>query len=325
MNGITQVSSTSSLTLAALALAGDESSAVSPATQSTQVAGLFGISRETNRLAAEYVRSQRDNIDAAARASGISPYAIGAVMFQEARNYDTVDEMFDVKARAFVQADPGSAAATAAGIDLQDAAVGLSQDGTIDTVSFGPAQIQLRNVRALIEQGYLPKPAGYDTDPTRATLALALDPSQAPYVVAAHLRRVSDDWVARGGTTDIRSNPEAQYKLLTQLYSQYSPGESRANPNPDLRTSRLNESGQDAVANFSVIRKALYTDSPIHGFEGQRLPAEQRYDRNDPLQGLPGRRLSSVDLPEDLGVSGRAAPTPQLATLMNLPTVLFAN
>jgi hypothetical protein len=29
---------------------------------------------------------------------------------------------------------------------------------------------------------------------------------------------------------------------------------------------------QDAVANFSVIRKALYTNSPIYGFEGQRLP-----------------------------------------------------
>jgi hypothetical protein len=37
------------------------------AAQPTQVVGLFGISQDTNRLAAEWVRSQRDNIAAASR------------------------------------------------------------------------------------------------------------------------------------------------------------------------------------------------------------------------------------------------------------------
>ncbi len=291
----------------------------------TQVAGLFGISRDTNRLAAEYVRSQRDNINAAAQASGVSPWAIGAVLFQEARNYDGFDADFDNKARAFLATTPGTAEATAAGIELQDAAVGLAQDSTINTVSFGPAQIQLRNVKALVDQGYLAKPANYDSDPLRATLELATNPSQAPYVAAAHLRRVADDWVARGGTPDIRSNPETQYKLLTQLYSQYSPGESRPNPSPDLRTGNLNESGQDAVANFSVIRKALYTDSPIYGFEGQRLPADLRYNPQDPLQGLPGRRLqSSAEDTPPLTAQARSAPSPGLATDMGLREVLFS-
>jgi hypothetical protein len=258
--------------------------------QPQQVAGLFGISRETNQLAAEWIRSQRGNIEQAAKQNGVSPWAIGAVMFQEARNYNRdfgLDADFDSKASAWVNAAPNTPAATAAAIDLQDSAVGVTQDGTIETASFGPAQIQLRNVKALVDSGYLAKPAGYDQDPTRAALALSLDRNQTANLVGAQLRRISDDWIARGGTDRIRTDPQAQYKLLTQLYSQYTPGQSPANPNPNLSTSKLNESGQDAVANFSVIRKALYTNSPIYGFEGQRLPAELRYNPNNPLEGLP--------------------------------------
>jgi hypothetical protein len=297
------------------------------AAQPTQVAGLFGISQDSNRQAAEWVRSQRDNIAAAAQRNGVSPWAIGAVMFQEARNYNRdfgLDGDFDSKARAFVNATPGSAAATAAGIDLQDAAAGVTSDGTINTASFGPAQIQLRRVKELIDGGYINKPAGYDQDPTRAALQLSLDRNQTANLVGAQLRRISDDWVQRGGSDKIRSDPEAQYKLLTQLYSQYAPGESRANPNPELRTARLNESGQDAVANFSVIRKALYTNSPIYGFEGQRLPASQRYNPKDPLEGLP-RRLDpskTIDTPP-IEPPTRAANSVNTALAAGLPLVLL--
>jgi hypothetical protein len=232
-------------------------------------------------------------------------------MFQEARNYNRdlgLDADFDSKASAWVNATPNTAAATAAAIDLQDAAVGVTQDSTIETASFGPAQIQLRNVKALIDSGYLTKPAGYDQDSTRAALALSLDRNQTANLVGAQLRRISDDWVARGGTDRIRTDPQAQYKLLTQLYSQYTPGQSPANPNPNLNTGKLNESGQDAVANFSVIRKALYTNSPIHGFEGQRLPAELRYNPKNPLEGLPSAQPTTrADAAEPTALEARAA------------------
>jgi hypothetical protein len=269
----------------------EPSATVAPSAASFDVAAdVFGnVDRDTNRLSAEYVRSQRSNIAAASQASGVSPWAIGAVLFQEARNYNSFDADFDNKARAWLDAPPGSAQATGAAIDLQDAAIGLAQDSTIESVSFGPAQVQLQNVKALINEGYLARPPGYDADPTRAALALSLSPQQAPYVAAAHLQRVSDDWIRRGGTPAIRTDPEAQYKLLTQLYSQYSPGKTRPNPSPDLRSEKINASGQEAVANFSVIRKALFTDSPIYGFDGKKLPESQRFNPQDPLEGLPGR------------------------------------
>jgi hypothetical protein len=57
-------------------------------------------------------------IAAAAQRNGVSPWAIGAVMFQEARNYNRDFGLygdFDSMARAYVNATPGSAAANAAG------------------------------------------------------------------------------------------------------------------------------------------------------------------------------------------------------------------
>jgi hypothetical protein len=81
---------------------------------------------------------------------------------------------------------------------------------------------------------------------------------------------------------------------------------------------------QDAVANFSVIRKALYTNSPSYGFEGQRLPANQRYNPRDPLEGLPRKfeRNNIIDTPP-VDPRARAADAVNTALAAGLPLGLL--
>lgn len=269
--------------------------------QATRLAFNFpgSLSKQDNRNAANYVREQRENILAAAERYGIAPEAIAAVLFQEARHYDKdggFDSKFDNLAKKWVDAPFGSDEAKRAFNSLSQAA----RDGVAfgikgkeyNNISYGKAQMQLDNAKRLIREGYVQPPQGWSQNQDRAALKLLLDDDKAPQLIAAWQKLTVDDWTKRGGTNLIKTNTEAQYKLLTQLYSQYTPGESKVNPKPDLRTTQINESGRDAVENFSVIWKALYTNDAFAGFDGKRLPREQRYNPiDDPLARLSGSRL----------------------------------
>jgi hypothetical protein len=261
------------------------------------------IKKEDNKAAADFVRTNRAYIQAAAKQYNVAPEVIGNILFQEKRNAGSADRTQDafandwLKQRAegktnlsleayrnkYKEFDPGREAAL---------------KSTVDNTSFGSAQMQLGLVKELIGKGLVKTPNGVSgvnipspqewsklsaDEKNKIGLSLLMNDKMTPYLVGARAKQTVDHWKAKGGT-DI-SNPNVtnrndigdtnHYRMLTQLYSVGLEGKKGVGKGDELRKYKdINESGQDAVTNLPVTIKALYTDEPFYGFDGTKLPKQ---------------------------------------------------
>lgn len=252
-----------------------------------------------NKQAAEFVRNQRSYIFDAARQYNVAPEVIGAVLFEESRHAGALDRRQDAAARAWVQSDPRTASGQKA---FQNWLVASNLN--TDRTSYGQAQMQLRTAKHLIDSGTLKTPNGVSgvTIPTqtewramspedqdRFALGLLVDNRMTPYLVGARARDTINYWKANGGA-DLEDPTALQegnsvvntnhYRILTQLYSTGRTGRGSdtgpvaSSDNTLRRFDKVNESGQHAIANFPLIEKALYSNEPFYGFDGELLPVE---------------------------------------------------
>lgn len=253
-----------------------------------------------NRDAANFVRNQRQAVGNAANRYGLQPETIGAIMFQEARYYGYDDTFQDSAARSWTKFKQEGKEIEAASFYVQLVATGK---GNFDANTFGKAQIRLDNLKGLISEGrlsHLISPDQFNrmdsSQQSVAALNLVLNDNNTADIIGAWAQKVKQDWIDRGGSRII-NEPRGEYKLLTTIYSQYSPGSSRVNPNPNLshnpysENSSINKSGRDAISNYGAIWKALYTNDEITGFRTSRLDSNLRYDPSEPLRGGNGRIL----------------------------------
>lgn len=97
---------------------------------------------------------------------------------------------------------------------------------SLDEVSIGIAQMQVRTLQRLVEQNYLDMPPNWSKDSTDTAIKFLLDPAKAPYAVAAELQRIVDLW--RAGSVDISKN----YPVLLYLYTVGGVTAKGVNPNP---------------------------------------------------------------------------------------------
>ncbi len=260
------------------------------------------LSEYQNRNSANFIRGNRDSIFEASQIYGIQHQTIAAVAFQEHRYYGPDDIYLDSSARSWVDFKSQGKEIEAAAFYIQ---VWGGGKANFDGVTFGKAQIRLDNLKSLISEGRLSKfisssEFGNMNNDQRsiAALNLVLNESNTPYIIGAWQQKSKEDWLDRGGSPLI-NEPVNEYKLLTSLYSQYSPGISRVNPNPDLShnpysdNSSINKSGRDAISNYGVIWKALYTNDSINGFSTSRLSEDSRFYPNEPLRGGDGNILGN--------------------------------
>jgi hypothetical protein len=275
--------------------------------------GIFGcddgLCAETNKAAADYVRLHRNEIFAAASKYNVEPETVASLLFQEQRFYDDADKSQDAIASDWLNGK-GGAGSFQSYVDSDFfRKLGAGMLRPVDEVSFGPAQIQLRNAKELIDLGYLdgmvlPNGTTFDRatqwnnlsndDKDRLALTLLLDPSKSVELTAAWNRYTIDDWVARGGDPRVETDPQVQYSVLNQLYSFYDPGTSRANPNPTTSYQDMSTPGQDAVSNFSVIWKALYTNDAFPDLARVRAVCAAVLKRANFLAGNRGRLVAGI-------------------------------
>jgi hypothetical protein len=254
-----------------------------------------------NKDAASFIRNQRNAINASAARNGVQPETLAAIMFQENRYYGLDDTYQDAAAKDWVRLEGKGIAA--AGFYGQLVATGK---GNFEANTFGKAQIRLDNLKKIISEGRLSNlisPQDWNkmdnTQKSVAALKLVLNDNNTADIVGAWAGKVKQDWTQRGGSNLINT-PRGEYKLLTSIYSQYSPGSSKVNSNPNLshnpyssNNSSINKSGRDAISNYGVIWKALNTNENITGFQSSRLPENLRYNPNEPLEGGNGRLLGN--------------------------------
>jgi hypothetical protein len=275
----------------------------SPAIYASKLGPAEPVTKADNKLAVDFVRSNKNYIQAAAKQYDVAPEVVGNILFEEKRHAGIVDKVQDNFARAWLK--DSSAGKTTLSLEdykskYKEFNIGreIALKSAPNNTSFGSAQMQLATVKDLIGSGHLKAPNGVADvnvpnkqewaklsadDKNKVSLNLLLSDKATPYLVAARNRQTIEHWSQKNGT-DL-SNPTNlpnrklvvdtnHYRILTQLYSVGLDVKGKVSAESDLRKfNQVNESGQHAITNFPVTVQALYSKSAAPSFEGEWLPA----------------------------------------------------
>ena len=114
---------------------------------------------------------------------GITPALIAAVLKYERTHRNLLDGVFDLEAKFILWYEGKLEDSEVAALNLILKLKGES----LDSISFGPAQMNPETVRDLVEKGYIAKPDGWDTDQRDVILGMLLNADQAPALVGRFL------------------------------------------------------------------------------------------------------------------------------------------
>ena len=174
-----------------------------------------------------FIYGLRAEINAAGTAD-VSPGMIAAILADENRRRDTWDAVQDIEA-GFIIWYEGLVER------FEVAAWGATTGKSVETQTFGAAQMQPQVVQELVDGGYLSTPANWTGDELDRSLELLTDDAQAPTLVAARLQQTVDHW--RAGGVDISGRPE----ILGTLYSigLHSSAGVHPDPHPNQRGTAI--------------------------------------------------------------------------------------
>jgi hypothetical protein len=229
----------------------------------------------------QYVRQSSARIQDAASQYRVSPDAVGAILFEEGRRYDSTDLLQDSHARNHASLYRHHTSYTVGADDSLGRAQmkpstldGLIRSGTLQRNANGGA---LANLPTREQYSRLDDGQKY-----KVKADLLLDPKAAPYLAAAQTRANLDAYVNAGGDRRALNNvggpnssaqtvrDSVQFRVATQLYSTPIP----ANPPPRYTLDRpVNYRGFDAYHNIDEIRSAMYSkdnNTAIKPFAGWR-------------------------------------------------------
>ena len=149
------------------------------------------------------------DIEKASKAEkGITPELIAAVLEYEKEHRGFEDTIEDIEAKLILWYEGKLEDFEISAFNKYLATKGQS----LDTISFGPAQMNPEVVKDLVNNGYIPKPENWDTDQTDVILKMLLDKQQAPALVSARLEQIYDHW--QDGGVDLSDRPD----VLGNLY-----------------------------------------------------------------------------------------------------------
>jgi len=165
------------------------------------------------------VNELKDEIKAASNGAA-TPELIAAILADEANRRDYMDDLGDKEAW-FILKYEGK---------LEDIERYLLAHtfGPIEEISLGKAQMNPEVVIDMVEQGYIPKPDGWENDKLDISLQWLLDDNKAPELVAARINQTVDHW--KEGGVDISNRPE----IIGTLYSIGLEGKDGVRINPEF-------------------------------------------------------------------------------------------
>ncbi len=164
--------------------------------------------------------------------SAATPELVAAILADEANRRDFVDDLADTEAWFIIRYEGKLE-------EIERYLLEHTTGQSIEEISLGKPQMNPEVVMDMVDQGYLPKPEGWEADKLDKALEMLLDDDTAPELVEARINQIVEHWAEEG--VDISNRPD----VIGTLYSQGLEGASGVHPDP-----KPNDRGLD-IANMA--------------------------------------------------------------------------